>query len=116
MKQQARVHTEKLLEKLNEIDAIYKQTRQQGEQADFYAVIEPFASEVQQLSIEWKQMIEVIVAESPTYFIGERQLDTVVDNICKLSVQAYYASTSLNRFKSYIQSTRFTLNSILRQL
>ena len=115
-KQQALFYTKQIIEKIDEIDAIYEKTRESGESYDFYKVIEPFANEVQQLASDWQQAIEAVIASRSSYFIGERQVDTVVDNVCKLSVQAFHGSTSFQRFKSYVQSTKFILNSIKRQL
>lgn len=116
MEQQALLFTNQILEKIDEIDAIYEKTRGSGEDYDFYEVIEPFANEVQRLALDWQQAIEAVIASRSSYFIGERQVDTVVDNVCKLSVQAFHASSSLHRFKSYVQSTKFILTSIKRQL
>ncbi|WP_019241963.1 MULTISPECIES: DUF1798 family protein [Bacillus] len=113
---QALMYTKQLETLLLEIDDIYEKTRDSKEEHDFYKIIEPFVNHAIELSSKWREAIDVIIAERSTYFIGERQLDQIQDNISKLSVQAFHYMTSYKLFKSYLQSTKFLLTTIIRQL
>lgn len=108
--------TKQLLELLNEIDGIYEKVRVTKEEHDFKQVVEPYARKVEELTKNWQRQLEKVIKEQQAYFIGERHIDQVVDNTCHLSIQAFYASTSYSRFKSYLQSTKFLLKTMERQL
>ncbi|WP_050615386.1 DUF1798 family protein [Bacillus testis] len=110
------IETQLLYDKLQEINDIYDKTRQTQEEYDFYEVVEPFANEVKQLSEEWLRSIKETISLQKGYIYGEKQLDQVVDNMCQLSVQAFHYKSSYNRFKSYVQSTKFLLSTLERQL
>ncbi|MFS0781428.1 DUF1798 family protein [Bacillus sp. 1P06AnD] len=114
--EQAIQETRELVVKLEEMDGIYENARQTKEEYDFYTVIEPFANKVKDMAETWRESIEECIAKQDGYVFGERQLDQVVDNMCQLSVQAFQHKSSYKRFKSYVQSTRFLLGTLVRQL
>ena len=79
-------------------------------------VVEPYARKVEELTYIWKKQIGEIIQNQQAYFTGERHVEQVIENTCQLSVQAFYSSTSYSRFKSYLQSTKFLLKTMERQL
>ncbi|MGM9923391.1 MAG: DUF1798 family protein [Bacillus sp. (in: firmicutes)] len=116
MKEQALLYTENLRKLLEEIQEMYEDTRKTKAEHDFYTVIEPFVNGVRERADQWQEAINRVVAANPAYFVGERQIGQVVDNICTLSIQAFQHTASYSRFKSYYQSTMFLLKTIERQL
>jgi len=108
--------TQELLELLNEMNEIYEDVRATKKEPDFMKVVEPYARKAEKLTSIWQQHIEGVIQNQQTYFTGERHVEQVVENTCQLSVQAFYSSTSYSRFKSYLQSTKFLLKTMERQL
>lgn len=112
----ALTYTRDLRKVINQLDTIYEESRLNRKEYDFYTEIEPFVNEVNLLTKNWRNAINQVISESTSYFVGERQLDQVEDNITKLSVQAFQYTASYKLFKSYLQSTKFLLTTIERQL
>lgn len=108
--------TKKLMLALVKIEEQYSEARETKKMYDFYTEIEPFVNEIEALTDRWKEALEEEISQRTSYFIGERQIDQVVENVQNLSVQSFQHTTSFNRFKSYLQSTRFLLKTIERQL
>lgn len=108
--------TKKLMLALVEIEEQYSEARETKKMYDFYTEIEPFVNEIEALTGRWKVALENEISQRTSYFIGERQIDQVVENVQNLSVQSFQHTSSFNRFKSYLQSTRFLLKTIERQL
>ena len=108
--------TKKLMLALVKIEEQYSEARETKKMYDFYTEIEPFVNEIEALTGKWKVALEKEISQRTSYFIGERQIDQVVENIQNLSVQSFQHTTSFNRFKSYLQSTKFLLKTIERQL
>lgn len=108
--------TKKLMLALVKIEEQYSEARETKKMYDFYTEIEPFVNEIEALTGKWKVALEEEISQRTSYFIGERQIDQVVENIQNLSVQSFQHTTSFNRFKSYLQSTKFLLKTIERQL
>ena len=106
----------KLMLALVKIEEQYSEARETKKMYDFYTEIEPFVNEIEALTGKWKVALEEEISQRTSYFIGERQIDQVVENIQNLSVQSFQHTTSFNRFKSYLQSTKFLLKTIERQL
>lgn len=108
--------TKELVKVLADIDNIYEKTRETKEEYDFYSVVEPYANHVYDLAKKWRIAINEVISSRKTYFYGEKHVDQVVENVSILSAQAFQHTTSYKRFKSYVQSTKFLLTTIERQL
>ena len=115
-KKEALSYTQQLLELLDEMNDIYEDVRETKKEHDFMKAVEPYARKAEELTRNWQQHIESVIQNQQAYFTGERHVAQVVENTCQLSVQAFYPSTSYSRFKSYLQSTKFLLKTMERQL
>lgn len=115
-KKEALSSTQQLLELLDEMNDIYEDARATKKEYDFMKVVEPYARKTQDMTSTWQQHIQRVIQNQQAYFIGERHIEQVIENTCQLSVQAFYSSTSYSRFKSYLQSTKFLLKTMERQL
>ncbi|MGN1385802.1 MAG: DUF1798 family protein [Bacillus sp. (in: firmicutes)] len=115
-KKEALACTQRLLKLLDEINDLYEDVRTTKKQYDFTNEVEPFAEKADELTMNWLHQMEAVIEKQRGYFIGERHIEQVVENMRQLSVQAFYWSTSYNRFKSYLQSTKFLLKTMERQL
>jgi len=115
-KKEALSCTQQLLELLDEMNDIYEDVRATKKEHDFMKVVEPYARKAEELTYIWKKQIGEVIQNQQSYFTGERHVEQVIENTCQLSVQAFYPSTSYSRFKSYLQSTKFLLKTMERQL
>jgi len=96
--------------------SIAERVRQNDEEPDFFLHVKPFADKVKQTGDLWKKFaLQWIQAEHPKY-IHSRQIETVCENIEKISIEAFYKTTSMKRIKQFHQSVEYTLNMFLMHL
>ncbi|WP_338749598.1 DUF1798 family protein [Bacillus sp. FJAT-52991] len=115
MKELQKLTTE-LMTIVKEANEIYHEKRKTNEKGDFYQEVKPFADRANKVSIHWKKEIETQLQQGGFKYIHQPQVKAVVENIELVSVQAFFPETSYTRFKNYIESTNFLLNSLLKEL
>ncbi|WP_203361931.1 DUF1798 family protein [Bacillus sp. REN10] len=111
-----KVFTIELLNIVTEANDIYLQKRKTKEKGDFYQEVKPFADRAREVCIQWQQEIGPFVQQGDFKYIHPPQVEAVVENIELVSVQAFFPETSYTRFKNYIESTSFLLDSLLNEL
>ncbi|PAQ13382.1 hypothetical protein CD798_14890 [Bacillaceae bacterium SAOS 7] len=108
--------TTELLAVVKEANEIYHEKRRTNEKGDFYEEVKPFADRAKDVSTRWKKEIDEQLPKGGFKYIHPPQVKAVVENIELVSVQAFFPETSYTRFKNYIESTSFLLNSLLNEL
>ena len=83
---------------------------------DFYHVVKPFADEVKEIADAWRELALIWVKNERPKYIHKLQIDTAHENILAVSIQGFYKSTGLKRFKDTIQSNKYLLENIIKQL
>jgi hypothetical protein len=114
--QQLQQLTEKLLQYNHRMLMIAEQTRHNNDEPDFFNTVKPFADEVKQVIDTWKTIVLQWINEKKPKYIYHLQIETVSENIEKLSVEIFYPTVQLRRIKQVHQSIEYTLTLILERL
>jgi hypothetical protein len=108
--------TEQLLDYNQKILEITRQAHERKQEPDFFAEVKPFADQVKQALDEWKEMAIPWIKKAQPKHIHEIQIETVGENIEKISVEAFYPSASERRIKQFCRSVEYTLSLLLERL
>jgi hypothetical protein len=108
--------TEKLLEYNNRMLTIAEHTHNCYTEPDFFGTVKPFADEIKQIVDEWKVIaLQWIQLEQPRY-VHRLQIESVSENLERMSVEAFYHTHRLSRIKQFHQSIEYTLTLISERL
>ncbi|MEH7441657.1 YppE family protein [Bacillus sp. JJ1122] len=91
----------------------YEFSKQEGTRGDFHTEVKPFADEVKETAILWKEAATNWVIEHKPKNLHSNQIETAADYIEVISVQAFFPETSRKRFLDQIQSVEFILHSLI---
>jgi hypothetical protein len=94
----------------------FEEVREKGTTHDFHEVILPFANEVKSTSQEWSTLMKNWLKNSPQKHLHLKQIDTTLDHIEQLSIQAFFPKTSKSRFLNANRTVEFFLLEIIREL
>lgn len=103
----------KVLVKINEI---YEEVRQTKEDPDFFKTIKPFVDEVHQLTDEWNEFAKKWLQTNQAKNLFTQQIDAASENMKEICVQAFYPKTSYSRFKHSLNSIRYILEKLQREV
>jgi hypothetical protein len=108
--------TEELLKYNNRMLEIAEHTHNSNTEPDFFGTVKPFADEIKQTVDEWKAMaLRWMQLEKPRY-IHSLQIESVSENLERMSVEAFYRTHRLSRIKQFHQSIEYTLTLIVERL
>lgn len=108
--------TIKLKDTIETLQATFLEVKETGKEPDFFKDVRPFADETKTAAVEWQKHATSWINEIKPKYIYKQQIDSTVENIELISVQAFYPSTSRARFLNYVQSVDFVLNNVLKEL
>ncbi|WHX99060.1 DUF1798 family protein [Neobacillus sp. DY30] len=94
----------------------YEEAREKGTSYDFHEVIKPFADEVKQAAQEWGALMKSWLINNPQKHLHLKQIDTTLDHIDQLSIQAFFPKTSRSRFLNANRTVEFFLGEIVKEL
>ncbi|WP_409288896.1 YppE family protein [Peribacillus sp. SCS-37] len=108
--------TGELLQLADKIETIFDEVKLDKKERDFFGEVKPFAEHAGTLAEKWEiQALDSIRVNKPRY-LHNQQIEQVRELINLCSVQAFFPSTSLKRFKNQLQSIRYTLEVLLAHL
>ncbi|OQP05888.1 hypothetical protein B1690_10445 [Geobacillus sp. 46C-IIa] len=116
MEEELKVLTEQLHEYNERLLAIARRARARNQEPDFFAEVKPFAEEVQAAAERWKAAAFRWIRQAQPKYVHERQIEAAVDQMAKLSVEAFYPSVPERRIKQYSQSVAYTLALVRERL
>ena len=91
----------------------HTQMREEDREPDFFQEVKPYADKYHTLLDEWAEdSYEWIRKKKPKY-IHPGQIANLEDVMKQFIVQSFYKRTGLKRFAQSIQSTEYTLKTIL---
>lgn len=108
--------TKKLLSYNTLFMEYFKEARENGTTHDFHEVIKPFANNVNTTANEWAALMKNWLAKSPKKHLHPKQIDTTLEHIEQLSIQAFFPKTSKSRFLNANRTVEYFLLEILKEL
>ncbi|WP_026694861.1 YppE family protein [Peribacillus kribbensis] len=108
--------TKQLIELTDQIEEIFNTTKTEQIEHDFYETIKPFADRAFELSSNWKTAASEFIENKRPKHLHVQQIDQAAELISTSSIQAFFPKTSLKRFKSQLQSIRYTMETVLKQV
>ncbi|SDL93609.1 DUF1798 family protein [Bacillus sp. OK048] len=94
----------------------YEEARETGITLDFNEVIKPFANEVKVVGVEWNVTMKDWLKKNPQKHIHPKQIDTTLEHIEQLSIQAFFPKTSRSRFLNTNRTVEYFLVEIVKEL
>lgn len=94
----------------------FEEAREKGTSHDFHDVIKPFANEVKDVANEWSHLMRRWLVISPRKHLHPKQIDTTIEHIEQLSIQAFFPKTSRSRFINANRTVEFFLLEIVKEL
>ncbi|MFJ5757770.1 DUF1798 family protein [Neobacillus sp. NPDC093182] len=108
--------TKKLLNYNHLFMNYYEEAREKGTSHDFHEVIKPFADEVKKAAQEWGTLMKNWLVKNPQKHLHLKQIDTTLDHIDQLSIQAFFPKTSRSRFLNANRTVEYFLLEIVKEL
>lgn len=108
--------TKKLLNYNHLFIKYYEEAREKGTSHDFHEVIKPFADEVKKAAQEWSALMKNWLVKNPQKHLHLKQIDTTLDHIDLLSIQAFFPKTSRSRFLNANRTVEYFLLEIVKEL
>lgn len=94
----------------------FEEARETGTSHDFHEVIKPFANEVKEVAQEWGVLMKSWLVINPHKHLHLKQIDTTLEHIDQLSIQAFFPKTSRSRFLNANRTVEFFLLEIVKEL
>lgn len=91
----------------------FELSKQEGARGDFHTEVKPFADEVKESALQWKEATGKWVSENKPKNLHVNQIETAADYLEVISVQAFFPETSKKRFLDQIQSVEYILESAI---
>jgi Bacterial domain of unknown function (DUF1798) len=114
MKNQELIYlTKKLLGYHNEILKKFEETKDTGVEGDFFQEVKPFSNQVKDIMDRWKVEVTAWIGIRHPRNIHVQQVESVVEQLEMIAVQAFFVQTSRTRFLNTANSVEYVLTAIL---
>lgn len=90
--------------------------REEEYEPDFFTEVKPYADELQDKLVRWKQLSQEYIFKNRPKHIHMVQINNASDAFEQFVVQSFYIKTSKKRFFQSIQSVKYTCETFLRTL
>lgn len=94
----------------------YKEGREKELTYDFDEVVKPFSYEVKLATDEWSSEVRQWLKIKPQKHLHLKQVETTIDHIEQMSIQAFFSKTSKARFLNANRTVDFFLTELLKEL
>lgn len=108
--------TSEILDMNGEILRIYKETRERGEEGDFYKEVKPFADDAKVKIDLWREVALQWMKDERPKNLHPSQIINTAENFEMISIQAFFPKASYKKFISHSQSVHYVLKTVLDQL
>lgn len=106
--------TTSLLQACDEAIARFYHMREENLVPDFFAEVKPYADMMRERLLVWKQLAYTWIEENKPKYMHKQQIDHAIDAMEQFFVQSFYKETSKKRFLQSVESTKYTLATLLR--
>jgi Bacterial domain of unknown function (DUF1798) len=108
--------TKKLLDYHGEIMKKFEETKETEIEGDFFQEVLPFSDQVKDITDRWKEdVLDWIITHQPRN-IHTQQIDSVVEQLETITVQAFFSQTSRTRFINTANSVEYVLTAVLLEM
>jgi hypothetical protein len=94
----------------------FEQTKETGEQGDFYEEVKPFADEIKQMTDKWRKDALSWLTMNPQRHLHARQIDSTAENLEMVSISAFFPNTSKKKFLDHVQSIEYVLKGLVTSI
>lgn len=94
----------------------FEETRKSGVEGDFYKEIKPFSDQLHENLKVWGERAIVWVRYCRPKNLHVNQVESVMDQLEMISVQAFFPQTSRTRFMNTVHSVEYVLKMLLYEL
>lgn len=94
----------------------FEEAREKESSHDFHEVIKPFADEVKKVAQEWSTLMRKWLLNSQKKHLHQKQIDTTLEHIEQLSIQAFFPKTSRSRFLNANRTVEYFLLEVVKEL
>lgn len=108
--------TQKLLDFNRSCLRYFQEGREKEMNYNFHQVVKPFADEVQSVSDKWSPLMRNWLNEYEQKNLHLKQIDTTIEHLNQLSIQAFFPKTSKSRFLNTNRTVEFFLLEVLKEL
>jgi hypothetical protein len=108
--------TKKLLTYNHSFSDYFEEAREKGISHDFHEVIKPFANEVRIVAQEWGTLMKSWLVNKPQKHLHLKQINTTLEHIDQLSIQAFFPKTSRSRFLNANRTVEYFLLEVVKEL
>lgn len=108
--------TKRLLQYNRSFLEYYQDGREKEITYDFDEVIKPFVDEVKLAADEWTTVVRKWLKINPQKHLHLKQVETTIDHIEQMSIQAFFSKTSKSRFLNANRTVDFFLTELLKEL
>lgn len=106
--------TKRLLQYNRSFLEYYQEGREKELTYDFDEVIKPFVDEVKSAAEEWSTEVRQWLKNNPQKHLHLKQVETTIDHIEQMSIQAFFSKTSKSRFLNANRTVDFFLAELLK--
>ncbi|WP_071395553.1 DUF1798 family protein [Bacillus tuaregi] len=108
--------TETLLGFCQQVMGIFVEAKKSNQAADFHHEVLPFANKLKEELESWYPLAKGWIVSVQPRNLHLEQLDSVIQQLEILAVQAFFPQTSMTRFHHMMHSVEFVLKGILNEL
>lgn len=108
--------TKRLLQYNRSFLEYYTDAREKELTYDFEGVIKPFVYEVKTALVNWNTEVRQWLNMNPQKHLHLKQVETSIDHIEQMSIQAFFSKTSKSRFLNANRTVDFFLTELLKEL
>jgi adenosine deaminase len=104
--------TENLIQQVDKMESNYLTIREKDEDVDFFEVVQPFATNIQQLSDQWEQLTKEYIKQYPIQYIYNMQVESTVEQLHTLSVICFQKKSSFKKMQDLLKSVQYILSVV----
>lgn len=94
----------------------FERARALQHEPDFFTEVRPYVTHYDTVLATWKEAVLNWIADAKPLYVHPTQIESVVESMMQFLVQSFYPKTGRKRFVQTIQSTQYTLKTILTAL
>ena len=108
--------TKKLLSFNHELLQKFEETKESGVEGDFYQEIKPFSEQLNESLKIWSERAKQWIRNCRPKNLHVNQIESVVEQLEMISVQAFFPQTSRAHFLNTVHSVEYVLKKLVSEI